>query len=137
MYDNDADFELITSQHPSVGRIFNADNENNTFKSRSRAKGPEPEGATVAEYNGEYFAFIALERTGGVMVYKVTDPKNPVFQDYKNSRSNTLYAGDNGPEGIQFIRPESSPTGKPYVIVANELSGTVAVFEVQNNMLLI
>ncbi len=134
VYDSDADFELITSQHPAVGRIFNADNENNTFKSRSRAKGPEPEGATVAEYNGEYFAFIALERTGGVMVYKVTDPKNPVYQDYKNSRSNTLYSGDNGPEGIQFIRPENSPTGKPYVIVANEISGTVAVFEVQNNM---
>ncbi len=134
VYDNDADFELITSQHPAIGRIFNADNENNTFKSRSRAKGPEPEGATVAEYNGEYFAFIALERTGGVMVYKVTDPKNPIFQDYKNSRSNTIYTGDNGPEGIQFIRPENSPTGKPYVIVANEISGTVAVFEVQNNM---
>ncbi|MFN5890417.1 MAG: choice-of-anchor I family protein [Bacteroidota bacterium] len=134
VYDNDADFELITAQHPAIGRIFNADNENNTFKTRSRAKGPEPEGATVAEYNGEYFAFIALERTGGVMVYKVTDPKNPIYQDYQNSRSNTLYSGDNGPEGIQFIRPENSPTGKPYVIVANELSGTVAVFEVQNNM---
>lgn len=134
VYDNDADFELITSQHPAIGRIFNADNENNTFKSRSRSKGPEPEGATVAEFNGEYFAFIALERTGGVAVYKVTDPKNPVFQDYQNSRSNTIFGGDNGPEGIQFVRPEHSPTGKPFVIISNEISGTVSVFEVQNNM---
>jgi hypothetical protein len=118
-----------------VSRIFNADNENNTLKGRSRAKGPEPEGVTVAEINSKQFAFVALERTGGVMVYDVTNPAAPVFEDYQNTRSNTAYTGDLGPEGIQYINNANSPTGKPYVIVANELSGTITVFEVINNTL--
>jgi hypothetical protein len=50
--------------------LFNADNENNPLKSRSRAKGPEPEGLVLAEIWGRNFAFIGLERTGGVMVYE-------------------------------------------------------------------
>ena len=127
--------EWITSKHPAVGRIFNADNEGIAFKGRSRAKGPEPEGVTVAEINGRSFAFVALERTGGVMVYDVTNPTAPVFEDYQNTRSNTALTGDLGPEGIQYISNANSPTGKPYVIVANEISGTVAVFEVINNTL--
>jgi DNA-binding beta-propeller fold protein YncE len=135
VWDAGDQFEWITSKHPAVSRIFNADNENNTLKGRSRAKGPEPEGVTVAEINGKHFAFVALERTGGVMVYDVTNPSSPVFEDYQNTRSNTAYTGDLGPEGIQYINNANSPTGKPYVIVANELSGTITVFEVINNTL--
>ncbi|MEY4464862.1 MAG: hypothetical protein RLZZ465_492 [Bacteroidota bacterium] len=135
VWDGGDQFEWITSKHPAVSRIFNADNENNTLKGRSRAKGPEPEGVTVAEINSKQFAFVALERTGGVMVYDVTNPTAPVFEDYQNTRSNTAYTGDLGPEGIQFINNANSPTGKPYVIVANEISGTITVFEVINNTL--
>lgn len=135
VWDAGDQFEWITAKHPAVSRIFNADNENNTLKGRSRAKGPEPEGVTVAEINGKQFAFVALERTGGVMVYDVTNPTAPVFEDYQNTRSNTAYTGDLGPEGIQYINNANSPTGKPYVIVANELSGTITVFEVINNTL--
>jgi len=135
VWDAGDQFEWITSKHPAVSRIFNADNENNTLKGRSRAKGPEPEGVTVAEINSKQFAFVALERTGGVMVYDVTNPAAPVFEDYQNTRSNTAYTGDLGPEGIQYINNANSPTGKPYVIVANELSGTITVFEVINNTL--
>lgn len=135
VWDAGDQFEWITAKHPAVSRIFNADNENNTLKGRSRAKGPEPEGVTVAEINGKHFAFVALERTGGVMVYDITNPNSPVFEDYQNTRSNTAYTGDLGPEGIQYINNNNSPTGKPYVIVANELSGTITVFEVINNTL--
>ena len=135
VWDAGDQFEWITSKHPAVGRIFNADNEGIAFKGRSRAKGPEPEGVTVAEINGRSFAFVALERTGGVMVYDVTNPTAPVFEDYQNTRSNTALTGDLGPEGIQYISNANSPTGKPYVVVANELSGTITVFEVINNTL--
>ena len=135
VWDAGDQLEWITSKHPAVGRIFNADNEGIALKGRSRAKGPEPEGVTVAEINGRSFAFVALERTGGVMVYDVTNPTAPVFEDYQNTRSNTALTGDLGPEGIQYISNANSPTGKPYVIVANEISGTVAVFEVINNTL--
>lgn len=134
VYDSGDDFERITSTDPAIAAQFNADNEGNGPKSRSRAKGPEPEGLTVAHIDGKPFAFIALERVGGVMVYDITNPAAPVFQDYKNNRSLTSFSGDHGPEGITYISPSQSPDGKAYITVANELSGTISVYEVNNNM---
>jgi hypothetical protein len=135
VYDSGDDFEMYTSTEPSISTLFNSDSESNSFKSRSRAKGPEPEGVTVAELSGRMFAFVSLERVGGVMVYDVTDPAAPVFVDYKNSRSVSAYAGDHGPEGITFINGTQSPDGKNYVIVANEISGTLTVFEIDTTNL--
>jgi hypothetical protein len=134
VYDSGDDFERITSTDPSIAAQFNADNESNGFKGRSRAKGPEPEGVTLAQIDGRQFAFVALERVGGVMVYDITDPAAPVYQDYKNSRGLTTYSGDHGPEGITYISPSQSPDGKAYITVANEISGTISVYEVKNNM---
>lgn len=128
VYDSGDDFEKITAADPYTAPIFNADNEGNGFKGRSRAKGPEPEGLTLATIRGRTYAFITLERIGGVMVYDITDPAGITFVDYKNSRDNTTFAGDNGPEGIIYIAPSDSPDGNAYVISANELSGTLAVF---------
>ncbi|MBX2896233.1 MAG: choice-of-anchor I family protein [Cyclobacteriaceae bacterium] len=130
VYDSGDDFERYTASEPSVAAIFNADNESNTFKSRSRAKGPEPEGLTLASINGKTYAFIALERVGGVMVYDITNPNDVKFVDYKNSRSLSAFEGDHGPEGIIYIAPENSPNGKAYIAVANEISGTVSLFEI-------
>jgi len=135
VYDSGDDFEMYTSMEPSISALFNSDSESNSFKSRSRAKGPEPEGVTIAEIAGRMFAFVSLERVGGVMVYDVTDPTAPVFVDYKNSRSVSAYAGDHGPEGITFINGSQSPDGKNYVIVANEISGTLTIFEVDTTNL--
>lgn len=134
VYDSKDDFETITASDSATASIFNADNEGNGFKGRSRAKGPEPEGVTVAKISGQTFAFVALERVGGVMVYNITNPTTPTFSDYKNSRSKTAYTGDHGPEGIIYITPQASPNGKAYIVVANEISGTVSVFEVKNNL---
>ncbi|ASK30301.1 alkaline phosphatase [Chryseobacterium sp. T16E-39] len=128
VYDSGDKFErYIAANHPL---IFNADNEANGAKNRSRAKGPEPEGVALGNINGQTFAFITLERTGGVMVYNITDPNNVTFTDYKNSRSTSAYGGDNGPEGIIYIAPQNTTTGKGYVVIANEISGTLAMYEV-------
>lgn len=128
VYDSGDRFErYIAANHPL---IFNADNEANGAKNRSRAKGPEPEGVTLATINGQTYAFITLERTGGVMVYNISDPNHPTFTDYKHSRSTSAYGGDNGPEGITYIAPGNTTTGKAYVIVANEISGTLSMYEV-------
>ena len=64
------------------------------------------------------------------MVYNITDPNNPTFTDYKHSRSTSAYGGDNGPEGIIYIAPENTTTNKGYVIIANEISGTLSMYEV-------
>ncbi|MGH1519163.1 choice-of-anchor I family protein [Chryseobacterium sp. JK1] len=128
VYDSGDQFErYIAANHPL---IFNADNESNAVKSRSRAKGPEPEGVALGTISGQTYAFITLERTGGVMVYNITDPNNPTFTDYKHSRSTSAYGGDNGPEGIIYIAPENTTTNKGYVIIANEISGTLSMYEV-------
>lgn len=131
VFDSGDDFEMYTAAN--LPTLFNADHEDNVAKGRSRAKGPEPEGVTIAKIGTETFAFISLERVGGVMVYNITDPNNAVFVDYKNSRSTSAYAGDHGPEGITYVKPENSPTGVPYVLVANEISGTITIFEVDTN----
>lgn len=135
VFDSGDDFEMFTAADASISALFNSDSEENGFKGRSRAKGPEPEGVTVAQLAGRTFAFISLERVGGVMVYDVTNPADVQFVDYKNSRSLTAYEGDHGPEGITFINDSNSPDGKNYIIVANEISGTLSVFEVDTTNL--
>lgn len=133
VFDSGDDFERYTAAN--LPALFNADHESNTPKGRSRAKGPEPEGVTIAQIATETFAFVSLERVGGVMVYNITNPNNPVFVDYKNSRSTSAYSGDHGPEGITYIAPANSATGKGYILVANEISGTITIYEVDENTL--
>ncbi|MEY1662461.1 choice-of-anchor I family protein [Isoalcanivorax beigongshangi] len=108
-------------------------------RARSTGKGPEPEGVAVGTIEGRQYAFIGLERMGGVMLYDITDPNAPVFKDYLNSRDDwdqdpavaLEAAGDLGPEGLVFVPAEQTPDGKPWVIVGNEVSGTTAVFHVE------
>ncbi len=135
VWDSGDDMELITSKHPLFASIFNASNANNTLKNRSDDKGPEPEGITIAEIMGRTFAFIALERIGGCMVYDITDPANPIYTDYKNTRTIATYGGDNGAEGIIYISAANSPTGVPIVILANEVSSTLSFFAIDASVL--
>lgn len=135
VFDSGDDFEMYTAFSPEFSGLFNADHEENGFKTRSRAKGPEPEGVTVATIAGKTFAFIGLERIGGIMVYDVTNPNDVKFVDYKNNRSVSAYTGDHGPEGITYISAANSPNNKDYIIVANEISGTLTIFEVNTENL--
>ena len=41
----------------------------------------------VGEVGGRIYAFIEFERIGGTMVFDVTDPTAPVFQQYVNNRN--------------------------------------------------
>ncbi|MEJ7626028.1 MAG: choice-of-anchor I family protein [Ferruginibacter sp.] len=130
VWDSGEQLELIISKHPVFGAIFNASNSNNTLKNRSDDKGPEPEGVTIATILGKTFAFVALERIGGCIVYDITDPLNPIYVDYKNTRTIGAYGGDNGSEGIIFISAANSPTGNPIVVLANEVSSTLTFYNV-------
>jgi len=133
VYDSKDDFEQITSKDTNFAKVFNADNGVNGAKIRSRAKGPEPEGVVLATINNKMYSFIGLERTGGVMVYDITNPLTPKYVDYKNPRNQSSFSGDNGPEGIIFISNKQSPDGKHYIVVANENSGTLGIYEVKVN----
>jgi len=139
VYDSGNDFEVITANDPTYSSIFNASNSNNSFKNRSDNKGPEPEGVLVQEINGEQYAFILLERIGGVMVYNISDPVHPVFLQYLNNRDAIAggdEAGDLGPEGLVYVPFEDSPIETGLIIVANEVSGTLSIYALDNDILL-
>lgn len=113
----------------------------NAKDSRSDNKGPEPEGLAVAKVFGRTLAFVGLERIGGVMTFDITNPSSPQYLSYANSSVFTgtgganfattgAPAGDVSPEGILFVKASDSPSGEPLVIVANELSGTTAIYKV-------
>ncbi len=131
VYDSGDDLELITSQSAAFAAIFNSNEDGTSAKNRSDDKGPEPEGVTTGVINGRTYAFITLERIGGVMVYDVTNPQAPEFVEYVNSK---LTNNDFAPEGIIFISSENSPIGKPLVVVANEVSSTLSIFEVDGEI---
>lgn len=126
VYDSGDEFERRTSALPNVK--FNASNDNNDLEDRSASKGPEPEGAVVGKFGDKHYAFIGLERVGGVMVYDVTKPAQASFVTYLNTRDGDK--GDFGPEGLTLIPAHKSPNGKPLLIVGNEVSGTTAVMQV-------
>lgn len=112
-------------------------NDENGGEPRSDDKGPEPEAVTVGTIEGVTYAFIGLERLGGIMVYDVSHPESPRFVQYVNTRNFSAElpdeldeAGDLGPERITFVSATDSPNGTPLLIVGNEISGTTSVFEI-------
>jgi hypothetical protein len=140
VYDSGDDFEAITAM--VLPQDFNSDNgENDSFDSRSDDKGPEPEGIALGKLYGRTFAFIGLERVGGIMVYDITNPHRVRFVNYLNNRDFTVEAqldddstnplvGDLGPEGLTFIPAHESPNRKPLLVVGNEVSGTTTIFQI-------
>ena len=137
------DAERITYCY--LPEYYNASNDNAVLDDRSGKKGPEAEAVTVGEVDGRIYAFLALERTGGIMVYDVTDPENSEYVNYINTRDfvtvvpgSEVYedgeldkwvtGGDVAPEGLAFVKAEDSPSGEALLIAAFEVSGTVAVY---------
>ena len=135
VFDSGNDFERITAVR--LGDDFNASNDGNGGDARSDDKGPEPEGVVVGRIGTRFYAFIGLERVGGIMVYDITQPESPFFVQYVNNRDfgapdaqlENAEAGDSGPEGLTFVRSADSPTGRPLLIVGNETTGTTTIYE--------
>jgi hypothetical protein len=139
------DCQLGSKRDIPCATYFNSGhNEAGTLDRRSSSKGPEPEGVAVGTIGSRTFAFIGLERIGGVLVYDITNPFAPARVDYLNTRddwtnnpkteaeatpSRLSAIGDLGPEGLVFVPAAESPNGKPLLIVGNEVSGTTAVMQ--------
>lgn len=139
VYDSGSFFESWTAaMHP---KMFNSSNDENKFDDRSDDKGPEPEALDLGKVGNDWFAFIGLERMGGIMVFNITNPKQPQFVQYVNNRNYETTdlkaavengtSGDLAPEGIRFVSAENSPTGKPIIIVASEVSGSTTIYEIK------
>lgn len=132
-----SDCKLGSARNIPCADFFNSGHdEGNAKDSRSDAKGPEPEGIALGQIGNKTFAFVGLERMGGVLVYDITSPTAPKRVDYLNTRDEWVTnppslatAGDLGPEGLVFIPAARSPNGKPLLVVGNEVSGTTAVMQ--------
>lgn len=139
IYDSQDLLERITKEDPVYGAIFNTTDDENTFKNRSDDKGPEPEAVIVEQLGSQWYAFIGLERIGGIAVFNVTDPMAPTFETYVNNRDTILDVenpeGDLAPEGVIYIAPEDNTTGNGLIVVANEVSSTISVYSLANNTL--
>lgn len=136
VWDSKDDFERNTlARFPAN---FNAGHNTNALDDRSDNKGPEPESVTVGKIKDSTYAFVALERIGGIMIYNITNPMAPYFVQYINSRNfnvtpnqaNIATVGDLGPEGIVFIPASESPNGQNMIMLSNEVSATVALFSI-------
>lgn len=135
VWDSGDQFEKITAER--YPEWFNSGHDETRFDDRSDNKGPEPEGIAIGQIGEKSYAFIGLERMGGIMVYDITDPAHPTFTTYVNSRDfsvdsalNPEKAGDLGPEGLAFVSASDSPNGEPLLIVGNEVSGTTAIYRI-------
>jgi hypothetical protein len=146
VFDSGSDFEAITAN--LLPAAFNSNHEEQpSVDTRSDNKGPEPEGLALGEYLGRTYAFVGLERIGGIMVYDITDPRGVSFVEYVNNRNFAVpvcevdaedecvasnpAAGDLGPEGLHFVPWYLSPTLRPLLIVGNEISGTTTVYQLK------
>lgn len=134
VFDSGDDIGRITaSVH---GEAFNNNEDENKGDTRSDDKGAEPEALTVGTIGERTFAFIGLERMGGIMIYDITNPYDVQFEDYFYNRgliSGAEITGDLAPEGMTFIPREQSATGEPLLIIGNEISGSIAVWEISAN----
>jgi hypothetical protein len=141
VFDSGEDFERIT--HEAAPDFFNSNHSESNLEGRSDDKGPEPEGVAVGPVGETTDAFSALERVSGIMVYDITDPADSRFVTYVNNRDFSIsmedaddpdavlsQAGDLGPESIEFVPADVSPTGSAMIIVGNEVSGTTTFFSV-------
>jgi hypothetical protein len=139
VFDSGDAFETITAKR--YPEYFNVSNDSLKKEKRSRSKGPEPEGLVLGTIGKNTYAFIGLERIGGIMVYDITHPESSTYIGYFNNRrfdvpatrddgSANPEAGDSGVEGLVFIPAEQSPTSKHLVVVGNETSGTTTVWEI-------
>ena len=132
VFDSGSDFEAKTAIY--VPENFNCSNDDKSIDDRSGKKGPESESVTLGTVGEKTYAFVGLERVGGVMVYDITDPAHISFANYINSRDYSEdIAGDNSPEGLCFIPAGESWDGNAYLVAACEVSGTVAVYGASAN----
>lgn len=124
VFDSANDFERITSS--MAYDRFNSQGASDSFDSRSDDKGPEPEAITTGKIGNRTYAFIGLERIGGIFVYDITIPQTSQYVTYVHNPI------DIGPEGIIFVPATNSPNQRDLVILSSEVSGTVSMYQVIN-----
>jgi hypothetical protein len=160
LFDSGDDFEQITAQatrdtfgHLLPGEpyfLFNTPDDENSLDENSDLRGPEPFSIATGTIGKRVYAFIGLERVGGIMTYDITNPARARFQHYVNNRNFALdpkttcdedrpepdpecsNVGDLSAEDLLFVRRQESPLGVPLLVATNATSGTATVFVIES-----
>lgn len=145
VFDSASMLERMTSA--IFGSRFNTNSTENKGDSRSDDKGPEPEALAIGQVGSRTYAFVGLERMGGFFIFDITDPRAPEFVEHVINRDlsatftiddtgaalhtgSYASAGDLAPEGMKFVPAAASPTGKALLMIGNETSGTLSVYQI-------
>jgi hypothetical protein len=144
VWDSGELFERISEAFDNILTVFNTTSTANARDNRSDDKGVEPESVAVGHVSGRSYAFVGLERDGGLVVLDISNPSAPVFVTYATNRKLPRNAsggflpcndlndcGDLGPEGLTFVPADRSPTGAALLLVANEVSSTPTIWEIR------
>ncbi len=113
LYDSGSDIEAIVASVTPEAYV----------DGRSDNRGPEPEGVAVGRLGNLQLAFIGLEQTNQVLVYRVNNPANPLFLQILST------PGDEEPEGLTYVSRSDSPNLCPMLLVGNEGSDTLTVYQ--------
>lgn len=88
---------------------------------RSDDKGVEPEGIVTTRWDGRQYAIVGLERTtkSMIVVFDITTPASTSVV------TSLVIPGSLSPEGLTIVEANKSPSGRPLLVVSNEVSNTL------------
>ena len=102
---------------------------------RSDDKGAEPEGVAVGMVGDRRIAILGLERMTALAIFDITQPRNPVFQEWLQMLPTKATPAKDvkhwSPEGIVFVPADKSPSGKALIITSYELSGSLSIHQIE------
>jgi hypothetical protein len=102
---------------------------------RSDDKGAEPEGVAVGMVGDRRIAILGLERMTALAIFDITEPRNPVFQEWLQMLPTKATPAKDvkhwSPEGIVFVPADKSPSGKALIITSYELSGSISIHQIE------
>jgi hypothetical protein len=102
---------------------------------RSDDKGAEPEGVALGMVGDRRIAILGLERMTALAIFDITEPRNPVFQEWLQMLPTKATPAKDvkhwSPEGIVFVPANKSPSGRALIITSYELSGSLSIHQIE------
>lgn len=122
MYDSGSHLAKVTQA--LAGNGFNDGDQ------ASDESGAKPKGLALLSSLNRIYAFVSLERTGGIAVYDITSPLGVQFVQYVNKRAAVADVGEYGADGITAFFLD----GSAYLAVANAEAGNVRVIQIDSGV---
>jgi len=122
MFDSGAELAQITKT--ALGANFN------DVDTASISNGSGPKSLVLVSSLSRIYAFVSLQRAGGIAIYDITSPLGAQFVQYVNNRNFGAGSGDEGADGITTFFIDSTA----YLGVANAKSGNVRILELNSGV---